>query len=250
MSTEAFTPGNYRYIPAVFQYSGGAAADQGYDIERVSFRKPIPLAEGFARVEQIIKERGRPLTAFCACELRSPAPFSEAGFRAFNEVYVGTLARWGIYNPSTRTNPVARSNVCPEIDPPGEPSFHAFCFTVPAKGSGGSFVISGSGEAPEGKGQYGNFIVARGDTSPAGMREKACAVLGEMERRMGLLGFAWADTSAAQVYTVHDMHPFMGDEIVRRGAARNGIAWHYARPPVVELEYEMDCRAIAVERVA
>ena len=40
---------------------------------------------------------GRPLTALCACELRSPAPFTEAGFRAFNKVYVGTLAAWGLF---------------------------------------------------------------------------------------------------------------------------------------------------------
>jgi hypothetical protein len=36
---------------------------------------------------------------------------------------------------------------------------------------------------------------------------------------------------------------------VRRGAAHSGLTWHYARPPVVDLEYEMDCRAINHERV-
>ena len=55
------------------------------------------------------------------------------------------------------------------------------------------------------------------------MREKAAFVLSEMERRMALLGFAWRDTTAAQVYTVHDLHPFLGDEIVARGAARSGL---------------------------
>jgi hypothetical protein len=69
-----------------------------------------------------------------------------------------------------------------------------------------------------------------------------------MERRMSLLGFSWAQTTTVQAYTVHDMHSFMGDEIVRCGAARNGLAWHFARPPVVELEFEMDCRSVAVER--
>jgi hypothetical protein len=250
MSTERFAPGNYSYIPSVFQYSGGAAAEAGYDIERVSFRQPIPLDEGFARIERIITERSRPLTSFCACELRSPAPFTEAGFRAFNEIYVGTLARWGIYDAASRANPVARSNVCPEIDPPAAPSFQAFCFTVPAKSARAAFVISGSGEAPEGKGKYGDFIVARGDTSGSGMRAKARAVLGEMERRMAQFGFTWDNTSSVQAYTVHDMHAFMGDEIVRRGAARNGLTWHFARPPVVELEFEMDCRAVGAERVA
>ena len=51
------------------------------------------------------------------------------------------------------------------------------------------------------------------------IREKARYVLGEMERRLGLFGFTWADTTATQVYTVHDLHPFLADEIVRRGAA-------------------------------
>lgn len=36
---------------------------------------------------------------------------------------------------------------------------------------------------------------------------------------------------------------FFADEIVRRGAARNGFTWHYNRPPVVE----MDCRRVHVE---
>jgi len=47
---------------------------------------------------------------------------------------------------------------------------------------------------------------------------------------------------------VHDIHPFLVDEIVRREAARSGLTWHFNRPPVVELEYEMDCRGV-VERI-
>ncbi len=37
--------------------------------------------------------------------------------------------------------------------------------------------------------------------------------------------------------------------IVAAGGARHGIDWHYCRPPVVGLEYEMDTRAVHVERV-
>ena len=70
-----------------------------------------------------------------------------------------------------------------------------------------------------------------------------------MERRLGLLGFTWGHTTDTQVYTVHDLHPFLADEIVRRGAARSGLTWHYARPPVRGLEYEMDCRGIVNETV-
>jgi hypothetical protein len=244
-----FRAGNYRFIPGVFQYSGGAAADAGYAIERVRFRAPVPLADGFARIEQIIGAAGRPLTAFCACELRSPAPFTEDGFRAFNEIYVVTLRRWGLFDGTV--NPVARSNVCPEIDPPPEPSFHAFSYTVPAAadGAGKDFVIAGSGEAREGGASYRERTVRRGEQSPDAMREKARYVLGEMERRLAALGFTWADTTASQVYTVFDLHPFLADEIVRRGAARAGLTWHFARPPVRDLDYEMDCRGVTTERV-
>jgi hypothetical protein len=242
-----FAAGGYRFLPGVFQYSGGAAAQRGHAIERVRFRAPVPLAEGFARIERIIGAAGRPLTAFCACELRSPAPFTEQGFRAFNEVYVVTLEKWGLFDG--KVNPVARSNVCPEIDPPAEPSFHAFSFTVAASDAAPSFVIAGSGEAREGGATYRERTVRHGETTSDAMREKARYVLGEMERRLAALGFGWADTTATQVYTVHDLHPFLADEIVRRGAARSGLTWHFARPPVRGLEYEMDCRGVSCERV-
>jgi hypothetical protein len=242
-----FAAGGYRFLPGVFQYSGGAAALPGYAVERVRFRAPVPLAEGFARIERIITEAGRPLRSFCACELRSPAPFTEQGFRAFNEVYVVTLEKWGLFDG--KANPVARSNVCPELEPPAEPSFHAFSFTVAVAGAAPSFVIAGGAEAREGGASYGERTIRAGETSPDAMREKAHYVLGEMEHRLAALGFGWADTTATQVYTVHDLHPFLADEIVRRGAARAGLTWHYARPPVRGLEYEMDCRGVGRERV-
>lgn len=243
-----FTAGNYRYVPSVFQYSAGAAALRGFHVERVMFRQPVPLKQGFARIAEIIKGAGRPLTAFCACELRSPAPFDDAGFKAFNEVYVGTLAEWGIYNAETKANPVARSNVCPEIGGPPEPSFHAFSYVAAGEAGSPQFVISGSGEAREGAGPYAERIVRLNETTPDAMREKAVFVLGQMEKRMGAFGHGWADTTAVQVYTVHDLHSYMAGEIVSRGAARAGLTWHFNRPPVIGLDYEMDCRSVAVER--
>jgi hypothetical protein len=192
MTTADFAPGGYRYIPAVFQYSGGVAAAPGFAIERVRFAQPVPLAEGFRGVETFIRATGRPLTAFCASELRAPAPFDAQGFRAFNESYIVTLQNWGLY--ADGRNAVARSNVCPEIDPPAEPCFHAFSFTVAAAGARPSFVIAGSGEAREGAGSYAERTVRHGDRSAEGLREKARHVLDEMERRLGLFGFGWADT--------------------------------------------------------
>ena len=79
MQTADFSPGGYRFIPGVFQYSGGVVASPGYRIMRIRFMTPVALAQGFRRIEVILSEFGRPTTAFCACELRSPAPFSERG---------------------------------------------------------------------------------------------------------------------------------------------------------------------------
>jgi hypothetical protein len=245
VTIQTFEPGGYRFIPAVFQYSGGVAAAPGFQIERAAFREPVPLAHGFQCAEALLAARGRPPAAFCACELRSPLPFSDQGFRTFNELYVETLAKWGIYDG--KTNPVARSNVCPELAPPAEPSMHAFCYTVPSDRRAPTFAVSGSGEAREGGATYRERTVRYGETGPDAMREKAVYVLGEMERRLGLLGQSWSDTTATQVYTVHNLHPFLADEIVARGAARGGLTWYYCRPPVQGLEYEMDCRGVAVE---
>jgi hypothetical protein len=245
--TSDFAAGNFRFIPAVFQYSGGVAASAGFEIERVRFDRPVALADGFAQIAKYIQGAGRPLTSFCACELRSPAAFTDEGFRNFNLHYVKTLAEWGIYDGNT--NPVARSNVCPEIDPPAEPSFYAFAFTRPSQHTTPSFVISGSGESLEGGASYAERTVRYRDLSPDGMKEKIRYVVGAMERRMGELGFGWKDATAAQTYTVHDFHPVFAEELVRRGAARSGLTWHFARPPVIDLEYEMDCRRVMRELV-
>ena len=43
----AFPDGNYRYIRGVFQYSAGVAAEPGFEIERVRFFRPLPLARRF-----------------------------------------------------------------------------------------------------------------------------------------------------------------------------------------------------------
>ena len=138
--------------------------------------------------------------------------------------------------------------MCPEVHAPAEPCLHSFSYTVTGDRRP-AFVVAGSGEVPEGRGVYGDNIVARGDTSPTGLRKKVQAVLIEMERRLNLLGLVWAETTAVQAYCVHNIYPVFADEIVVRGAARNGLTWHYCRPPVLELEYEKDCRGLAIERV-
>ena len=124
-----FTPGAYQFLQGGFPYSAGVIAQPGWAIQRVRFARPVPVAAGFAAIERHLAAIGRPLTALCAAELRSPSPFSMGGFQDFNRGYVDVLARWGLVRDGL--NPVARSNVCPAFDAPAEPSFHAFSFTVP-----------------------------------------------------------------------------------------------------------------------
>lgn len=243
-----FEAGGYRYVPSgVLQYSGGVAAQPGYTIRRVVFSEPVPVKEGFVRIQKILEAEGRPLTAFCACELRSPAPVSETGFSSFNAEYVQTLKDWGICDGVN--NPVARSNVAPAVNPPTEPSFYAFSYTVPCDADENTFVVAGSSEVPEGKGNYKDHLVRYQDISPDAIHEKGRWVLAEMERRMAVLGYNWDDCTGTQLYIVHNPHPFLEEEFAKRGAMRFGLTWHYVRPPVIDMEFEMDCRRVLHERV-
>ena len=86
----------YRFVPHAFQYSSGLAALPGWRIERVRFGSPVPLDQGFRLIAEMLRGEGVPLTAFCACELRSPAPFTDQGFLDFNKRYAAVLDEWGV----------------------------------------------------------------------------------------------------------------------------------------------------------
>ena len=246
--TKDYEKGGYRYIKGMFQYSAGVAALPGYQIERVRFKKPLPIAEGFKAIETYLTSIGRPIEAFCACELRSPAPFDDDGFRNFNRQYIQPLEQWGIVKNDD--NPIARSNVCPKVGAPDEPVFYAFSYTVPStNGSRGGFVIAGSAESPEGNSKYEEETVRCGEQTADAMQEKAQFVLAEMERRMNALDFSWDDSSATHVYSVYDIHPFLEEELVSRGAAKAGITWQFCRPPLDVLDYEMDVHGVHTERI-
>lgn len=164
--------------------------------------------------------------------------------------------------PHSHCNPVRRCgtvefpivrrkrNVCPEYGKPAQPSLYAFSYTVPAPNARrGSFIIAGGGEARGGAGTYRERIVRYGETSPEAMRDKLRHVVAEMERRLTALGFSWKDAVSTQAYSVQDIGALVGPEIAVRGAAAGGLSWHFARPPLIGLEYEMDVRAAAREIV-
>jgi hypothetical protein len=248
MTDEILPPaGGYAAARGWLQYSRGVRALADHAIVRVRFQTPIPLHAGFARIATWLRDLGRPLTSRCACELRSPSQFTEDGFLALDQRYAETLRAWGVMQGDV--NPVARSNVIPPIAPPQKPSFYAFCYAAPEPSATPTFVAAGAGETTEGIGPYPDRIIAYGDTSAAGMRLKAERVIEEMEHRMALIGGSWKAATDIQVYAVHEIHSFDPDLLLARGAATHGLTWHFARPPVVGLEYAMDVRAVNEERV-
>ena len=115
--------GGYTFLRGIAPYSAGVIALAGYEIERARFIAPLPLDEGFRRVRAHLDQIGRPAQALCGIELRSPSPFTFDGFNDFNKSYVRVLDSWGILLDG-KLNPVARTNVAPEIAAPTVPSLY------------------------------------------------------------------------------------------------------------------------------
>jgi hypothetical protein len=163
------------------------------------------------------------------------------------------LQKWGIYQPQNAgtkaINPVARTNVCPEFFGPKEISMLAFTYTVPcATDSNANFVLSGGGDARPGSEPYKDRIIAFGDHSQSGLQLKVEFVIQEMEKRLKSLGFTWSDVACTQSYSVHNIGGLVESLLASRGLMRNGLSWHFARPPVMGLDFEMDLRG-AVNQV-
>ncbi|MFC4117878.1 hypothetical protein [Nonomuraea zeae] len=239
----------YLYLPGVSQYSAGVVAEPGHGIARVRFPTPVPLAAAFSTAESILGAAGRPLTALCSWELRSPEPFTESSFSSFNTEYIALLDKWGLIG-SDGANPVARSNVCPTVNPVPEPSAHAFAFTVRTEADTVQYVVSGSAESPEGLGDYRDHMIAYQDMSAEGLLSKVRFVTAALKSRMDGLGVSGHAPQVVQVYTVHDVQALLAREVMNPLRSTDGLTWHPHRPPVVDLEYEMDCRTVGAEYLA
>ncbi|MCI0546211.1 MAG: RidA family protein [Candidatus Rokubacteria bacterium] len=239
--------GGYRFLPGITAFSSGVVAMPGSEIVHATLGAPVPWREGFARIDRHLREVGRPRTALCGIELRSPAPFTFDGFAAFNEGYRALLAEWGILVGDD--NPIPRTNVAPVIAAPAEPSLYAFDYTVPGTTPAPAFVVAGAGEMRD-RGQGNDGIVRYGDTSPDAMREKARFVMGIMKDRMQALGAAFARVTVINVYCAEPIHGLMADVLgPAGGAAIHGLRWFPSRPPVKGLEFEVDMRGVARELV-
>ncbi len=146
-------------------------------------------------------------------------------------------------------NPLARTNVAPEDFPPGVVSLQAFSYTAPAGAAAPlTFVVAGAGELREAALDE-DTIVRKGESGPDAMREKARHVAGIMEERLVGLGAGWGQVTTTDVYTVHLLEGLLEDAVLPTvgEAARHGLRWINSRPPVREIEFEMDLRGIRTE---
>ena len=238
-----YPKGNYSFLRGIAPYSAGVRADAGYEIVHVRLHRPAPLNKGFALVKEHLASNGRPVHALCAMELRSPRPFTFPGFTEFNQGYVQVLKDWTIVVDGV--NPIARTNIAPEIAAPQVPSLYGFSYTVHSSSNRNTFVVAGAGELPEGS-LKPEDVVRRGDTSADGLREKVRFVMGLMTGRLKGLGVGWDAVTTANMYTVHPVCNLLSEEIVRPmgASAAHGVTWHYSRPPIETIEYEMDLRGV------
>jgi hypothetical protein len=242
------TQGNFRFLRGIAPYSSGAVAASGYEIVHVTLSPAPPYRKGFEAIDRHLREQMRPPQALCGVELRSPEPFTFPGFTAFNERYLEELKQRRMLVGDL--NPVARTNVAPGVNPPAEVLLYGFSYTAPAQTSGATFVVAGGGELT-GERLDAADIVRRGDLSEAGLRAKADHVLGLMESRLQGLGVRWENATVVDVYTVHNVFPMLENLLLRRigPAAIHGIRWHFSRPPIQEIEFEMDVRGCRRELV-
>lgn len=201
------------------------------------------MAEGFARLDRELAARGLTASALVGVHLRSQAPVDLGAFDDFNVRYHALLAERGVLEDAV--NPVARTNVVPVHAPPAEPVIHTAFVVRAAAGAGGTdFVVAGCGEiigglAPEN-------IVARGDLSPAGLTRKASAVLAEIGDRVRRLGVDASVAATVNVYTSHEVTGL--PDLLVDGlpvVARSGFVRWLTSPPVVEVEFEMDCHRVS-----
>jgi hypothetical protein len=247
MSLVDHPAGDYRFLPGIAPYSCGVVAQPGFEIVQVTLSRPIPYLDGFKRITHFLANQGRERAALCAVSLRSPRPYSFAGFAEFNALYAAVLKHWGLFVDGV--NPVARTNVAPVVAAPRESVLYAFSFTRPcAADLPATFVVAGAGELPEGKLARPD-IVSVGDTSAAALVTKARFVMDLMESRLHGLGVDWLAVSEINVYTAHSLAPLLPDIVLWRAgaAAIHGAHWHYSRPPIEEIEYEMDVRGVRTE---
>lgn len=235
--------GGYRFLPGIAPYSSGVIAMPGHEIVHVSLLSALPWHAGLLHVRTWLEQRGLTHRALCGVELRCPRPHSLGGFSEFNQQYQSLLQEWDMLVEGQ--NPVARTNVSPVVNPPDETRLFGFSFVKPGTTAHATFVVAGGGELPH-RDLERQHIVRLGETTPDAIQEKADCVLGIMKHRVECLQAPEVSGSVINVYTAHSLTDVLAQKIIAAlpRAAHIGFRWNVSRPPVEEIEFEMNLRGV------
>ncbi len=243
----AHPSGCYKFLKGIAPYSCGAVATDGFRIVHATLREATPWREGFDRIDAHLKATNLGRDALCGVELRSPRPFTMAGFIEFNIDYCKRLEAWGLYVDGV--NPIARTNVAPLHNPPSAPVVRGFSYAEPSTDNGAAtLVIAGAGELIDGALEE-DKIIRRGETSQEAIAEKADFVIQVMAERLAGLGAGWDQINTVDVYTAHPVDPLVDRLAAMASVQKHGFVHHVTRPPVAEIEFEMDMRGPGLEIV-
>ena len=241
-------PGGYRFLPGIAPYSCGVVSAPGFEIVHVTFQRPVPYKDGFEQIERHLASDGRPRTALCGVELRSPRPFT---FEGFARVQRGVCPHPGRVGPVRRWREPGR----PHQRRPGGRSAHR---------AGSVWVLVyetvRSIPATDLRRRRGGRT-ARGRSGGRGDRPRRGHLTGRHRRQGG--GSSWTSWSTActdWAATGTPSPPSTSTRSTRSGdmlpgvilarrprPAVHGIRWFYSRPPIVGIEYEMDLRGVRTE---
>jgi hypothetical protein len=237
----------YSFLEGIAPYSSGVIAADGYEIIHITLAVSLPWEEGMHAARKYVESMGLSQWSLCGFELRCPQPHTMNGFIDFNTNYRALLQDWDMYVDGE--NPIARTNVAPVLNPPNETMLYGFSVCQESRSSWNTFVIAGGGELVGGL-QKG-VIVCEGETDEAAMLEKAQTVARLMKTRLDGLGANGRRLSTIDVYTAHSLYPLIEGALAAEIGAitRRGLQWFYARPPIIEIEFEMDMRGVQQERI-
>lgn len=231
--------GSYRFYPAISAYSAGFAASAGYEITALRLQNCTSLVDGFTRIDAEIARRGLSAASLAGLHLRSPGAFTFEEFANFNSQYSNLLSDRSLV--LVGTNPVSRTNVIPLQNGPLNPVVEMAFIVHQSRGQGGiDFVIAGAGELA---GELGpESIVAKGDVSIQGLNLKVDCVLDIMCERLSTLGLSNISPTKINVYTAHKILD-LAEKITEKlpSVTEYGYTNWLTKPPVVDIEFEMDC---------
>jgi hypothetical protein len=240
--------GGYRFLPGIEPYSSGVIAEPGHEIVHATLTHPLLWHEGLVAARRYLKWIGYEHHALCGVELRCPEPHTMDGFIDFNRDYRALLEEWDVLVDGE--NPVARTNVAPVTSPPSETVLFGFSYAIPSNSYATTFVVAGGGELPTRKLDE-QRIVRLGEVTPEALLEKARCVVDIMRTRLEGLGATDEQLTMIDVYTAHDLRASL-EEVLIPGlpaAAGIGVRWFYSRPPIRNIEFEMDMRGVRQELV-